>query len=418
MATQTNEKPTQFSLDVGTDLERKLAFMVQDDIQRGIGYLNQGQADRAVQAFKLAREKSNGHAVLSDIISHNLLTAYRQHVEKILRTDDHLKANPYIKEAAELRIAGPMKDDRAFRTKFADTFKNMGMDLYFARQYEPALFFFRKAIAVEPCPSYFVDLTNALAFVKTPARLIDYTIDYPVSELGNHIFITCSPKSGSTFLKNLLVNLTGFKDLFSVYAGLQNEHDLDLPQLIKFGNVNTVTQQHARASEANIQMMQAFGIRPVVLVRDIYDSLFSLLDFYSKGFTFSTFFEKEEFLSFSQDKKLDLLIEYAIPWYFQFVASWQRAEKEGRLEMMWLTYEELIADKPAAVAKVLAFNNLNASSEIITERIALIEGDNERNRFNKGVSGRGRAGVSAQHKERIMALAEFFPSTDFGVIGL
>lgn len=418
MAISTKEGPTQFSLNTVTDLERRLAQIVQEDIQRGIQYLNHDQADRAVQAFKLAREKANGHAVITDVITHNLLTAYRQHVERILRTDDHTRANPFIREAAELRIQGPMKDDDAFRGKFADTFKNLGMDLYYARQYEPALFFFRKAIEVEPCPSYYVDLTNALAFVKTPARLVDYTRAYTPEELGRHIFIACSPKSGSTFLKNLLVNLTGFKDLFSVYAGLQNEHDLDLPQMIKFGKDNTVTQQHSRASEANIQMMQAFGIRPVILVRDIYDSLLSLVDFYSQGFTFSTFFNKEDFLSFSHDKKLDLLIEFAIPWYFQFVASWQRAEAEGRLEMMWLTYEEMIADKPAAVKKLLGYYGMAVPDDAIEDRIRFIEGDGERNRFNKGIAGRGKSGVSDRHKARIRELAEYFPSADFSCIGV
>ncbi len=418
MASNTTETPTQFTLDVGTDRERKLALSVQDDIQRGVNYLGHDQADRAVQAFKLAREKAHGHAVLADIISHNLLTAYRQHVDRILKNEDHTRANPYIREAAELTLTGPMSKDPAFRGKFADTFKNMGMDLYFARQYEPALFFFRKAIAIEPCPSYYVDLTNALAWVKTPARLVDYTRDYSATELGKHIFIACSPKSGSTFLKNLLVNITGFKDLFSVYAGLQNEHDLDLPQMVKFGNVDTVTQQHSRASEANVQMMQAFGIRPVILVRNIYDSLMSLVDFYSQGFTFSTFFNKEEFLSFSQDKKLDLLIEFAIPWYFQFVASWQRAESEGRLEMVWLTYEEMIADKVAAAAKIFTYHGMAVAPDVIAERIRIIEGDSDRNRFNKGVAGRGKAGISDRHKERIRQLGEYFPSADFSIIGL
>ena len=63
---------------------------------------------------------------------------------------------------------------------------------------------------------------------------------------------------------------SGRRFMFSVYASLQNEQELDLPHFIKFGNVNTVTQQHARASEANIQIMQAFGVQPTVLVRNIF----------------------------------------------------------------------------------------------------------------------------------------------------
>ena len=206
--------------------------------------------------------------------------------------------------------------------------------------------------------------------------------------------------------------------MFSVYAGLQNEHDLDLPQMVKFGRQNTVTQQHSRASEANIQMMQAFGIQPVILVRNIFDSVVSLLEFYTKGFTFSTFFDKEEFLSFDEEKRIDLLIEYAVPWYFQFVAGWQRAEREKRLEVLWFTYEEMIADKPAAVAKILDFYGMSAERETTSQRIAEIEADGEKNRFNKGLAGRGKAVLTSAQKEKIVRLAEFFPSADFSLIGL
>ena len=44
----------------------------------------------------------------------------------------------------------------------------------------------------------------------------------------------------------------------------------------------------------------------------------------------------------------------------QFVASWTLVEKQQRLEINWLRYEDLIADKPAAVKDVLKFYGLGA----------------------------------------------------------
>lgn len=401
-----------------TEQEREKALQIQADVERGVDYLNKNEVDAAILAFKLAFEKSEPQTSVRDIITHNLLTAYRQRIAQILKQADVTPVNRYLPEVNELRLTGEMTNNIEFRTKFADTFKNLGMDFFQARQYEAALFFIRRAISIQSCPSYYVDLTNALAWVKTPAKLSDFTKDYTEKELGHHIFITCSPKSGSTFLKNVLVGITNFKDLFSVYAALQNEHELDLPQFAKFGKENKVTQQHARASEANIQMMQAFGIKPVVLVRNIFDSTVSLLDFYTQGFTFSTFFEKDDFLSFDEGKKIDLLIEYVLPWYFQFVASWQRVEKEKRLEIKWLTYEEMIADKTSAVEKVLNFNKISAPREIIQRKIAEIESDGEKNRFNKGIAGRGKTVLNESQKDKIRHLADFFPSTDFSILGL
>src|SRR4029077_8719098 len=111
-------------------------------------------------------------------------------------------------------------------------------------------------------------------------------------------------------------------------------------------------------------------------------------------------------------------IENVIPWYFQFVASWDLAEKQKRIEIYWLTYEELIADKPASVLKVLHFYGLGASRRGVEDRIHEIESGKRQNRFNKGVTGRGKSGLNDRQKDQIRRLTRFYPSTDFGRIGL
>jgi tetratricopeptide (TPR) repeat protein len=398
--------------------EQRQAIHVKEEVDRALAYMQSKQPDPAILIFKRVLQDTDEGSAVHDVLTHNLLTAYKQRVEQLLKEPDVTPVNRYLPEIGALQLQGPLAEDPAFNGKFADTFKQLGMLFYEVRQHEAALFCFRKAIAIEPCPSYYVDLTNALAQTKRPAQLADYTTDYTPAQIGRHIFIACAPKTGSTFLKNTLVSLTGFKDVFSVYAGLQNEHDLDLPQLIKFGAINTVTQQHSRASEANIQMMQAFGIRPLILVRNIFDSAISLLDFYRVGFTFSTFFTKEEFLAFDQEQQVDSLIEYAIPWYFQFVASWQRVEREQRIEMLWLTYEEMIADKVAAIEKLLGFYGMSVARPDIQKHIAETESDKDKNRFNKGVAGRGRSRLTPQQIERIQRLARHFPSANFSCLGL
>lgn len=388
------------------------------EIDRGIDCMNSGHQDRALLIFKQLVPKVDAALPTYDILQHNLLTAYKQRIEQILELEDVTPVNRYLPEVFELTLNGTLSKDIKFRSGFADVFRQLGMAFYEKRQYEASLACFRKAISIQPCPSYYVDLTNALAFTKKRSQLRDYTLDYASSDLGRHIFITCAPKSGSTFLKNVLVGVTGYRDLFSVYAALQNEHELDMPQLAKFGNIDTVTQQHARASEANIQLMQAFGIRPVVLVRNIFDTVISLLDFYRQGFTFSTFFDREDFLAFDEEQQIDLLIEYAVPWYFQFVASWQRAERDKRLEVFWLTYEDMIMDKPVAVENVLNFYSISAPREEVQKQIGETESDTDKNRFNKGVAGRGETGLSSQQKEKIAALSRHFPKSDFSLMGL
>lgn len=409
--------PNAFELAVDAD-EQDKALQIKADVDRGLGFLEKSQADPAILAFKLAIEKAPAGSPVQDIIKHNLLTAYRMRISQLLDAGEPMSVNRYLPEVSALTLTSEMAKDTQFRGKFADIFRNISLDLYNARQHEVALFMIRKAISIEPCPSYYIDLVNARAWLKTPALLGDYTTNYAKNDLGKHIFITCAPKSGSTFLKNVLVGVTGYKDMFSVYASLQNEQELDLPHFVKFGNIDTVTQQHARASEANIQMMQGFGVRPTVLVRDIFDTTASLLDFYSKGFAFSTFFDKEEFNSFDNDEKIDILIKYALPWYFQFVASWQRAEKDRRLEMKWVTFEQIVSNKSGAIADILSFYGISAPHEFIEQKINENEEKKDTNRFNKGIVGRGTTVLSETQRDRIKDLAKAFPSTDFGIIGV
>ena len=410
-------KPQPFDLSVEPE-ERENALKIQEDVERGLAFLEKHEADPAISAFKQAIQKAPPGSPVGDIVTHNLLTAYRMRISRLLEASEPLHVNRYLPEVSSLTLSSPLKQDVVFRKKFADLCRSLALDFYTARQHEVSLFFIRKAISIEPSVSYYIDLTNALAWLKTPALLRDFTTQYSPADLGNHIFIACAPKSGSTFLKNVLRDITGFKDMFSVYAALQNEQELDLPHFVQYGNIDTVTQQHARASEANIQILQAFEVRPTILVRDIFDTTVSLLDFYTNGYTFSTFFDKDDFLSFDEEQKIELLIEYTLPWYFQFVASWQRADKEKRLEVNWISYETMIENKPKMIERILSFYGIAAPLNTIVQKIEDGEKMGERNRFNKGVAGRGKTILSRSQRDRISRLARHFPSTDFGVIGL
>jgi hypothetical protein len=202
-----------------------------------------------------------------------------------------------------------------------------------------------------------------------------------------------------------------------VYTSGQFEQDLYLPMLDSVAAVDTVTQQHCRASDANVQLMQAFGIKPVVLVRNIFDSVISLLDFYNKG-AFSNSFFRADYSSLDDQTRIDLLIDNLVPWYFQFVASWSEVEKKKGLEIFWLTYEDLIGDKSVSIQNVLKFYGLGAAPRSIEQKIREAEAEKRNTRFNKGVAGRGRSGLSDQQKIRISRLARYYPATDFSRIGL
>ena len=395
---------------------RNLYSILQDEVSLGVQALRRERADMAVTFFQSALQKLTVDQPFYDHLVHNLLSSYELLIEKLLKQGDTVTALDFLGAALRLEIKGDMAQDPIFLRKFAGVFENLSVVFLHKNLNNQSLLCCRKAISIYRSPGAYVNLTNSLFAAGARARLSDFTTEITPERLGRHVFIACVPKSASTFLKNLLVNLTGYRDLFTVYAAGPSEHEIYLPTLREWAHVDTVTQQHCRASDANIHLMQAFGIRPVVLVRNIFDSVMSLFDFYNNG-AFQSSYHRADWQELDNETKIDLLIENVIPWYFQFVASWDLAEKQKRVDLHWLTYEELIADKPSSVLKVLKFYGLGASRRGLEQRIRQIESEERKIRFNKGIVGRG-SGLNDRQKERIRRLTRFYPTTNFGRVGL
>lgn len=401
-----------------SNLNQNLVGVLQQEVDFGTQALKQGTPDVAVTFFQSALKKMTVDMPFYDHVVHNLLLSYKGVTERSFDTGDGDLALRFVNSALKLEIRGVMADDAVFRQRFADAYQTLGLVLFKAGKFDLSALCCRKAISIYECPTFHVNLTNSLAMSGQRAELSDYTTDITREQLGRHIFIACVPKSASTFLKNLLENLTGFRPVFMVYAAGQAEHELYLPTVREFAHFNTVTQQHCRASDANVHMMQAFGISPIVLVRNIFDSVMSLLDFYNNQGAFYNSYFRADFQPLDEPTKIDLLIDNVIPWYFQFVASWDLVEKQRRLNIKWLSYEELTADKPAAVLDVLKFYGLGSSLKAVEAKIKETESESRKIRFNKGVAGRGKSGLSEDQKERIRRLSRYYPTTDFGRIGL
>jgi hypothetical protein len=394
-----------------------LYSVVQQEVELGTQALKRESAEMAITFFQSALNKLTLDQPFYDHLVHNLLLSYKMLIERRLKSGDTSTAMDFMRAALRLEIKGEMAEDTAFLKKFAGEFQGLSILFLQNGRADESLVCCRKAISVYRGPGFQVNLTNSLLAARQRARLADFTSEIMPEQLGRHIFIACAPKSGSTFLKNLLINLSGYRDAFMVASPGQFEQELYLPTLQETAHLDTVTQQHCRASDANIHLMQAFGIMPVVLVRNIFDSVMSLFDFYDKG-AFQNSYFRGDWPALDEETKIDLLIDNLVPWYFQFVASWDLAEKQKRVDVQWLTYEELIADKTTSVLKVLEFYGLSAATRGVEQRIREIESEGRKIRFNKGVAGRGKSGLNDRQKERISSLARYYPATDFSRIGL
>lgn len=213
-----------------------------------------------------------------------------------------------------------------------------------------------------------------------------------------------------------MMDITGYSLVPLMYACEENEQDLYLPALIDARARNTVTQQHLRATTRNIQLLNEFRVRPVVLVRNLFDIVISLRDhIHRESGKCSMFFPGESFAGLSEQEQFDTIIDMALPWYVSFFVSWTEAARRGDIPVFWLNYREMMQDKEAVLAQILGFYGLDRYRQAIGKALARA-GTGSDTRLNVGVSGRGRATLSDAQVDRIYRQVSHYPGIDFSAV--
>ena len=213
----------------------------------------------------------------------------------------------------------------------------------------------------------------------------------------------------------------GYEHSYFAFAYYNIEQELYLPRLIDAYGRGTVTQQHFRANPPNLEILRQFGIRPVVLVRNIFDVIVSMRDHLLRERldNLPSVYAPIQFAEFDDEKQIDYLITYVAPWLITFYVSWHNAFVTREYDFCWLSYEDMIRNWPTAIANILKFYNQQKTSaeiEIVLHRMSKTSGSSTR--FNQGVSGRGHQLMSLAQKERIQDMTQAYSDVDFAKIGI
>jgi tetratricopeptide (TPR) repeat protein len=262
-----------------------------------------------------------------------------------------------------------------------------------------------------------VNLLGALSYADQPGLLSDFNTAVTPEALGKTILVACMPKSGSSWLVSAIHNLTGFPDARLSLAFIENEQELYPPAAAYWATASKVVHQHCRASSPNLKLIQAYGMHPIVLVRNLADTLVSMRDFWAQGAVRNSF-HYGDWDNLDETMKHDTLIQHLGPWYIQFFVSWVLAEQKGEASPLWVRYEDMTPNKEDTLKSVADFCGLGASDADVAAAIAATDGDKVKTRFNKGVAGRGAETFSVEQHEMLRSLTRPFPSVDFSPIGL
>lgn len=242
---------------------------------------------------------------------------------------------------------------------------------------------------------------------------------------GMHLNINGFPKSGTSFLSAVLCELMKFNK-YKLYNGyLRSEHKIRYSNFLDAYSENYVLHSHFLGDDENIYYFNKFQIRPVIIVRNIFDIIISLTDqaSYSKKCDDLSIiwiaYLTDHFKTLPQEDRINIFIDYTISWYYKFYLTWYYATKiENKIEVLWLTYEQLVNNKLATLKTICDFYNIDKPENDLIKAIIRAEDYKVDTNFNKGIIGRGNEILSDQQKDKILSLSNYYPDVDFSMMGL
>ena len=240
----------------------------------------------------------------------------------------------------------------------------------------------------------------------------------------NKIFaVVATPKSGSTYLAKVLTGSQGLPHIPLCYAYSSNEHDLYFPALVVAAIHGAVSQLHMKGTPHNAQLLSYFGIKPIVLTRNIFDSVESLARDLRKKCTqpplgegvhgYSFVWLNNDIASLNDEQMIDYVIDFALPWYVNFFVSWHALANQGMVDPVFIRYEDMMRNKKEEVSKIIR--------EVGGEEAGLDESMLEKNYIpdsgsisrGGGESGLGIDRLTKYQIDRIKRLLSYYTEINF-----
>ena len=226
-----------------------------------------------------------------------------------------------------------------------------------------------------------------------------------------HILLACMPKSGSTFLSATIGHLPNFYNVSLVPGFERREQELDHLNLLYYNRMNFIAQHHVKYSETLKKQMNQFSIRPLVLIRNIFDVMVSLRDHIRAESRIGPLVYIPFNVSKWSDEKLEIFLAInCIPWYISFYLSWQECEKK-----LLINYADLLLNPNAVLDQIFSYANININTK--HKKLILEKGGNSFTRKNKAVNGRGKD-IHPEARAHIMRVVSYYDEYDLSPIGI
>jgi hypothetical protein len=273
--------------------------------------------------------------------------------------------------------------------------------------------------------SAFIDNTaiQAVFGLPLPNGAFDGSTAQYLRELGSLrpiLMLPFAPKAAGTYFRQAAMEVLGGQLVRGCHAQGGRDATPYLPTfLAAFLDAEappTVFHFHMQAFAANRHFIEAFQIRPIIMLRNLPDMLASFWDMLENDPVARdnglNCLIPGNFLTLSRHEKAEFILDVVAPWYASYFATWKQFHDDAPDVVHVLRYRDF-CNHPAATLHS-ALEHAGFSASVLECEVALSRVWPNRNsyRYNKGRSGRGREYFSEEHLGKIARLLSYYPKID------
>ncbi|MGA7675369.1 MAG: sulfotransferase domain-containing protein [Rhizomicrobium sp.] len=260
--------------------------------------------------------------------------------------------------------------------------------------------------------SFDLDASNAVFSLPNITGKYDAQFGAYLRKLGAQrplVMFAFPPKAAGTFLRSAAVEAVDGQLMRITHAQGGRDATPYLPTFILyfaggFPASTLVTHLHMQALPANRFLMEAFDLKPVIMIRDVADMLTSYWDMLDRDQSSDNWLNCQlpaNFAAMDNEAKADFMIDMLGPWYASYFATWLSYAEEAPNRVCVLRYPDFSRDPAGALQTALRHARIERSCEECRRAIDVTWQEREQHRFNKGLMGRGHYRFKPHHMERL-----------------
>lgn len=212
----------------------------------------------------------------------------------------------------------------------------------------------------------------------------------------------------------MVSEIGGFQKVSLVPAYGTREQELSAGKCHKFRNSNFIAQHHVRYSDYTHSLISRFDLTPVVLVRDIFDTVVSLRDHIRKESPVWPMASVTEEHANLPDSDLErLIVDLLVPWYVNFYVGWAMSP----VNYLLVRYEDVVNNPSGSIEEILRASGYYPRRQEVPRALEKVKSGGLSHRFNVGKTGRG-TDLNSGAVEHVKRLTSYYPSIDFSPMGV